>query len=470
MTNNRQKVESAIEVINVGKCYRKFHRKRDYAKQLINREGATYYHENWVLKDISFNLGRQESMGIIGRNGCGKSTLLQLICGTLKPTKGIIRTNGRIGALLELGSGFSPEFTGIENIYLNGILLGLTRREVDERMDNILGFADIGDKATETLNTYSSGMIVRLAFSIIANIDADILIIDEALAVGDAYFTQKCMRYIQRYREEKSLLFVSHDANSIMNLCDRAIYLEEGLVKNNGTPKQVMSMYTKDLQKDMAEDIRKENIVQIKGDTCEQREQIDAAESVDEYQRRWQDFRLESKRLSDITGKIEIIKNDDKYTSEESFGGKKAEIKKISIRHMESNELDSSNIIGGEVIVLQIAIATKEKIEEPIVGFIVKDHRGQTILGDNTRNMMKGENKRELGKNKNIKVEFVFTIPLLKAGNYSISGSIASGNQERHEIIHWRNDALILRSSCSSVAAGVAGIAMHSVKIMTEEN
>ena len=189
------------------------------------------------------NAGERTSIGIVGKNGSGKSTLLQIICGTMEATRGGKYINGKISALLELGSGFNPEFTGIENIYLNGAIQGMKRREVERKLEDILEFADIGEAVNEPVKTYSSGMIVRLAFAVMANVDSDILIIDEALAVGDALFTQKCMRYIQRVRKDKGLLFVSHDANAVMSLCDRAMYLEKGKIKAIDEPKNTKHVY-----------------------------------------------------------------------------------------------------------------------------------------------------------------------------------------------------------------------------------
>ena len=241
-------VEIAIKVEKVGKYFKMYNRKRDIIKQIILNK-AEYFQRKEALRSISFELRRGESLGIVGRNGSGKSTLLQIICQTLKQSYGKVEVNGRVGALLELGSGFNPEFTGRENVYINGILLGLSKKEVEDRLNAIIEFAEIGEFIDQPIKTYSSGMIVRLAFAVLANSEADVLIIDEALAVGDAYFTQKCMRYIQRFRKTGSLLFVSHDANAILGLCDRAILIDNGIQKLVGSPKDVMEEYTKEIQK-----------------------------------------------------------------------------------------------------------------------------------------------------------------------------------------------------------------------------
>ena len=203
-----------------------------------------FYKEFWALKDVSFEIKKGETVGIIGRNGSGKSTLLQMICGTLTPTGGSIETNGRIAALLELGSGFNPEFTGRENVYMNAGVLGLTNQEIDARFDEIVAFADIGDFIEQPVKTYSSGMFVRLAFAIQANVEPEILIIDEALAVGDAYFVHRCMlRFDELKKMGTTILFVSHDAGSVRNLCSRAIWLDNGSIMQIGNSSEVVDAY-----------------------------------------------------------------------------------------------------------------------------------------------------------------------------------------------------------------------------------
>lgn len=248
--------EVAIRVQNLSKCYQIYNAPRDRLKQfilprvqrLIGRSPKQYFREFWALKDVSFEIKKGETVGIIGRNGSGKSTLLQMICGTLTPTSGSIQTNGRIAALLELGSGFNPEFTGRENIYLNGAVLGLSKQEIDERFDVITAFADIGDFIEQPVKTYSSGMFVRLAFAIQANVDPEILIVDEALAVGDAYFVHRCMlRFNELQKSGTTILFVSHDANSVRNLCARSIWLEDGVKREEGGSSKVVDSYLANL-------------------------------------------------------------------------------------------------------------------------------------------------------------------------------------------------------------------------------
>jgi lipopolysaccharide transport system ATP-binding protein len=246
--------EIAIKVDNLSKCYHIYDKPQNRLKQSIyprlqrmaGLQPKQYYREFWALNDVSFEIKKGETVGIIGRNGSGKSTLLQLICGTLNPTSGSIKTHGRIAALLELGSGFNPEFTGRENVYMNAAILGLTKEEVDVRFDDIIAFADIGQFIKQPVKTYSSGMAVRLAFAVAINVDPEILIVDEALSVGDELFQRKCFSRIEAIRASgATILFVSHSGGTIVELCDRAVLLDSGEKLAVGAPKQIVGRYQK---------------------------------------------------------------------------------------------------------------------------------------------------------------------------------------------------------------------------------
>lgn len=242
----------AIKVENLSKCYHIYDQPRDRLKQMIlprlqsvvGLQPKKYFREFWALKDVSFEIKKGETVGIIGRNGSGKSTLLQMICGTLNPTSGGIQTHGRIAALLELGSGFNPEFTGRENVYLNGSVLGLSKEEIDSRFDEIAAFADIGEFIEQPVKTYSSGMVVRLAFATQAYVYPDVLIVDEALAVGDVNFVHKCMHHFH-YMQERgtTIVLVSHDATAIKTLCNRAIWIDQGELQAISMSSLVVDQY-----------------------------------------------------------------------------------------------------------------------------------------------------------------------------------------------------------------------------------
>ena len=250
-TKEKAQGDIAIHVQNLTKCYQIYARPQDRLKQMIypklqdafGLKRKKYHRDFWALKDVSFEVKKGETIGIIGLNGSGKSTLLKLICGTLSATSGTVETDGRVAALLELGTGFNPEFTGKENVYMNGSILGLSEEEINAKYASISEFADIGDFIDQPVKRYSSGMYVRLAFAVIANVDADILLIDEALAVGDVLFSQKCMRFLRHFKEKGTVVFVSHNSGAVVNLCDRAVWLDKGQAKAIGEAKNVCEKY-----------------------------------------------------------------------------------------------------------------------------------------------------------------------------------------------------------------------------------
>lgn len=254
----------SIKVENLSKCYQIYDKPRDRLMQMLSRGEKRYFREFWALKDISFSVGRGETVGIIGRNGSGKSTLLQMICGTVSPTSGTVYTKGRVAALLELGAGFNTEFTGRENVILNAAILGVQREEMEARMEKVLAFSELGDFLDQPVKTYSSGMYSRLAFSIAIHVDPEILIVDEALAVGDARFVAKCMRRIKDIQEKgATILFVSHDIGSVRTLCERAIWLDKGHMLESGDVFPVTGQYMEFMFKDeqAEEDALREEIV-----------------------------------------------------------------------------------------------------------------------------------------------------------------------------------------------------------------
>jgi len=238
--------EIALEVQNLGKLYRIYNNPRDRLLQSIWGDRKQLFGSFWAVRNVNFSLEAGRTLGLVGRNGSGKSTLLQLICGTLNPTEGVVKRRGRIGALLELGSGFNPEFTGLENVFLNGTVLGLSRRELDQRLDDILAFADIGAFIHQPVKTYSSGMAVRLAFAVQAHIQPDLLVVDEALAVGDELFQKKCYSHLKQLKQEgTAILLVSHNGSQILQHCDQALFLHSGRVRLMGSPKRIVTTYAR---------------------------------------------------------------------------------------------------------------------------------------------------------------------------------------------------------------------------------
>lgn len=444
----------AIRVTNLSKRYEIYASPRDRLKQFIlprlqrqaGQPPRQYFREFWALKDVSFEIKKGETVGIIGRNGSGKSTLLQMICGTLNPTSGSIQTNGRIAALLELGSGFNPEFTGRENVYMNASVLGLNNEEIDTRFDEIVAFADIGDFIEQPVKTYSSGMMVRLAFAVIAHVDADILVVDEALAVGDAFFTQKCMRFLRNFMKTGTVLFVSHDTSSIKNLCSYAVWLERGQVLQEGTPKEVCELYLEAFFEAQ----------QGKSSTTKLREFKKSDDSLP-----IRDQRLEFINTSNLRNDLQIFKFD---PDAESFGKGGAQIH--DVRLLDENKHPLAWIVGGEKVTLRVMVHAYQDLDSPIIGFYIKDRLGQVLFGDNTF-LSYREQLVHCQEGKELEADFVFFMPLLPSGEYSITIAIANGTQEIHEQHHWIHDAVLFKSESSSVASGLIGIPMLEVKLQT---
>ncbi|MBR8839832.1 MAG: ABC transporter ATP-binding protein [Stigonema ocellatum SAG 48.90 = DSM 106950] len=235
--------EIAISLKNISKCYKRYARPVDRLKEIL-LPGKSHAQEFWALRDINLEVPKGETVGIIGQNGSGKSTLLQVIAGTLTPTTGEVQVNGRVSALLELGSGFNPEFTGRQNVFFNGQILGLSREEIEAKFEEIAAFADIGDFMEQPVKTYSSGMFVRLAFAVAVSVNPDILIVDEALSVGDIFFQQKCYKFLEELRfNGASIIFVSHDTQAVLKLCEKAILMENGYLLYSGKASQIVSKY-----------------------------------------------------------------------------------------------------------------------------------------------------------------------------------------------------------------------------------
>jgi lipopolysaccharide transport system ATP-binding protein len=440
----------AIRVTNLSKCYEIYAQPGDRLKQFVlprlrkmfGLRDHRYYREFWSLKDVSFEVKRGETVGIIGRNGSGKSTLLQMICGTLNPTSGSVQTNGRVAALLELGSGFNPEFTGRENVYMNASVLGLTIEEIDQRFSNIVAFADIGEFIEQPVKTYSSGMMVRLAFAVIAHVDADILIIDEALAVGDAFFSQKCMRFLREFMKNGTVLFVSHDTASIKSLCTHAIWIEAGAVLQEGAPKDVCELYLEAFYEAKQGASSTTKLKKIKPSNT-----LTAVK----------DQRLEFINASNLRNDLQIFSFDPLSAS---FGKGGGQI--VDVRLVNSNNDTLAWIVGGELVTLLVEARAHQDLSSPIIGFFVKDRLGQALFGDNTFLTHKAMMCLEGDV---VNASFSFFMPLLPAGNYSITVAIANGTQDDHEQHHWVHDAVLFKSEASSVATGLIGIPMREINL-----
>ena len=444
----------AIRVENLGKCYQIYDNPRDRLKQFVlprlrrigGKAPKQYFREFWALSDVSFEIKKGETVGVIGRNGSGKSTLLQIICGTLNPTSGRVQTSGRVAALLELGSGFNPEFTGRENVYMNAAVLGLSNEEIDSRFDDIAAFADIGEFIEQPVKTYSSGMMLRLAFAVIAHVDADILIVDEALAVGDAFFTQKCMRFLRGFMKTGTVLFVSHDTGSIKSMCSHAIWLEKGVVLQEGAPKNVCELY---LEAFFEAQQGKSSTTKLKV--------INKSEGSIPVK----DQRLEFINSSNLRNDLKVFQFD---PDSASFGKGGACIR--NVRLLDKNENSLAWVVGGEQVILRVTIAVYQDLDSPIVGFYVKDRLGQNLFGDNTFISYRDASVY-CAQGEELQADFVFFMPLLPVGEYSISTAVADGTQDTHVQHHWIHDAVLFKSESSSVVTGLIGIPMVDIKLKT---
>lgn len=346
--------DGVIQVINVSKMYKLYDRHMDRLKEALGLSRKKCYTEHYALNHINFEVNKGETVGIIGTNGSGKSTILKIITGVLNPTEGEIKVNGRISALLELGAGFNMEYTGIENIYLNGTMIGFSKEEIDAKLDDILAFADIGEFVNQPVKTYSSGMFVRLAFAVAINIEPEILIVDEALSVGDVFFQAKCYHKFEEFKEAgKTILFVSHDLSSVSKYCDRVVLLNKGEKLAEGTPKEMIDLYKKLLVNHMDE-----------ADTSEtEAVEHEAAPQPIEDTRLWKEA------LSVNPDTVE-------------YGNGNASIVDFAI--LDANGNISGNIEKDTDFAVKMKVRFATDIQEPIFAFTIKDLRGTEITGTNS--------------------------------------------------------------------------------------
>lgn len=388
--------EPVLSAANLGKRYPLHPTGRRALVNLFFPAG----NEAWALRGVSLELRRGQTLGVIGRNGSGKSTLLGLACGTLQATEGTMVARGRIAALLELGAGFHPEFTGRENVHMNGRLHGLSKGEIDARLPAMATFADIGAALDRPVKTYSTGMYLRLAFAVAAHVDADLLVIDEGLAVGDALFVQKCMRYLREFQQRGAILLVSHDPAAITSLCTQALWLDRGVARKLGAAKEVCEAYHAHLAGGAVEEM--------------------GAGSPDPA----------------------------------AFGDGRALITAVQLCDASGKPLAA--VHGHEAVVVDVQIRAAAAIERPIIGFYVKDRLGQQLFGENSGGG--GVLPGALEEGQCVGVRFVFTMPALPPGPYTLDAAIAEGTPAEHRILHWRRDAASFRSLSPDGHRGLVGI------------
>jgi lipopolysaccharide transport system ATP-binding protein len=423
-----------------------------------------------ALETISFDIKKGESWGIIGVNGSGKSTLLKMISGNLQPSTGRIEVDGKV-AILDYSSGLHGGFTGRENVYLKAATHGMSRQQIDEKFDSIAAFADIGDFIDQPVKTYSSGMQARLGFAILAHVDADIIITDEALAVGDAFFVQKCMAFVRRFLERGTFIFVSHSTNDVVSLCENAIWLDHGHVRSIGKAKEVADAY---LSSQMI--VRSKQYLGTQTElqpgpkpvAMDQAVQTEMSVSIEQPAlselanakppRVIKDPRLEYLNRSPWRNDIELPT----FAASEGIGVGGARIEEVNFEDESGAGL--AWMIGGEMVRLRVAVRAERDLTSPLVGFQIRDRLGQILFAENTF-LATLENPLHIKTGQRFEAEFLFQLPLLPVGDYSVLCAVAAGSESNNAMLHCINAALVFRSVTSGARHGLVGIPMHSIKI-----
>lgn len=397
---------TAVEFSRVSKSYSIYAGPGDRLKELVTLNQRRFHTDYWALRDVSFEVQRGETFCVVGENGCGKSTLLQICAGVLEPTSGITAINGRVSALLELGSGFNPEFSGRDNVYLNGAILGFSNKEMDRRFAEIEEFAEIGDFINQPVKTYSSGMVVRLAFSVAIHVDPEILLVDEALAVGDVYFRQRCMRKVHELRSRGiTILFVSHATADVKALGDRAIWLDRGNVRAIGKADLIVMQY-------LAAMVEKDARYLAHDAENHQRELYRRPEEVEEH-----------------------IPNID-----HRFGDGRAEILGIGLYDIAGLKIQS--LQPNTTTIVRISFRAKSNIDHPIAGFMFRNHLGVDFAGTNTAR--EGHTLPPMASGDLCTVDFHLDLPALYPSSFSFSPAIADGTLEHYGICDWIDNAIAL--------------------------
>ena len=377
--------ESVITVNNISKVYKLYDKPVNRLKEAMSIRKKSYHSDHFALNGITFDVKKGECVGIIGTNGSGKSTLLKILTGVLNPSGGTYEVNGKISALLELGAGFNMEYTGIENIYLNGTMMGFSDKEMDRKLEAIVDFAEIGEFINQPVKTYSSGMFARLAFAVAINVEPDILIVDEALSVGDIFFQAKCYQKFNEFKEKgKTILFVSHDMSSILKYCDRCLLIDKGNQVSLGKTSKVVDIYKKIL------------VNQYAGDEENKKETLEETDSI-HSDKCWKDKMVINPNIID-------------------YGGKEAEI--IDFAIVNNYGEISNSIYKGEEFAIRMKIKFNKDIDRQIFAFTIKDIKGTEITGTNT--MLEDNNMEKGRKGDIVSVQFVQNMDL-QGGQYLLS-------------------------------------------------
>lgn len=401
---------TAIEFRAVSKSYSIYRSPGDRLKELITLNRRSFHRDFWALRNLTLDIQRGETFCIVGENGSGKSTLLQLVAGILTPTAGTMNVNGRVSALLELGSGFNPEFSGRDNVYLNGAILGFSARDMDRKYREITEFAEIGDFINQPVKTYSSGMIVRLAFAVAIHVDPEILLVDEALAVGDVYFRQRCMRKVHELRARGiTILFVSHATGDVKALGDRALWLDRGEMKEVGDVEKVVTNY-------LAAMVQKDSRYMANATPAESP-------------------RPHATMAPEITDHLPNV--------DHRFGDGRAEV--LGIQILDTAGYPMPMLQPESTVIVRISVHAREDLHLPIVGFMLRNHLGVDFAGTNTTR--EGYQLPPMSAGDIHTVDFHVEIPALYPSTFSFSPAIADGTLDHYSICDWVDNALVLHMS-----------------------
>ncbi len=399
---------TAVEFRQVSKSYAVYDSPAARLGELLTFQRKCLHRDFWALRDLDFEILKGETFCVVGENGSGKSTLLQMVAGILEPTHGNVTVTGRVAALLELGSGFNPEFSGRDNVYLNGAILGFSKKEMDRKYRNIEEFAEIGDFINQPVKTYSSGMAVRLAFAVAIHVDPEILLVDEALAVGDIYFRQRCMRKVNELRSRGiTILFVSHATGDIKAIGDRVLWLEDGRMKAIGKTETVINQYLAAMvEKDSAYLSHKHPSRPVVSDHIAPPEIVDTVPNIDHR-----------------------------------FGDNHAEILGIAVLDAVGERI--STLEANSSIVVRISVRAKADVSQPIVGFMFRNHLGMDFAGTNTAR--EGIELMPMVDGDIVTVDFHLELPELYASSFSFSPAIADGGLHAYKMCDWIDNAITLQ-------------------------
>ncbi|MBN2706060.1 MAG: ABC transporter ATP-binding protein [Deltaproteobacteria bacterium] len=400
--------EVAVSLRQIEKHYRLYQSPLARFKEALDPRKRHYFQDFQALKGIDLEIPRGQTWGLIGLNGSGKSTLLKIVCGVLQPSRGRLTVNGRISALLELGSGFNPQYTGRQNVFFSGALADVGRAEMEVLFPEIEAFAEIGEFIDQPVKSYSSGMLMRLAFAVAIHVSPDILVVDEALAVGDARFQHKCMKKIKAFKEHSTMLLVTHDMNAVLTLCDQVAWLHEGRLVEVGKPKKIVDKYTQAF---------------YEGGPAET-----GSASTRETDSPQENQPAASKPNRVASSNAEC----------NSFGTGAVTISQVSLCSRDRGRIDS--VYGGENVTFHLQLESKREILEPIVGFLVKNKLGIEIFGFNNLSLQTAITPLEAGETYRVSYSFVW--PAIASDSYAISIAIAEGNQEKHTVHHWIHDVM----------------------------